>query len=322
MEYTLEALNGGIVLAPLVLDGVKWETQRKKSPGKLTFTALYDDNFLLENGNAVRFRVYENGQWNDVFYGYVFKMDSDKDGKVKVTCYDQLRYLKNKDTYVYKGLNAGGLLKRICADFNLKWGNVEDPGYVIPQRSESNKTLFDIMNNALDLTMTNTNQIYVMYDDFGKIALQNCENMKVNICIDADTAQNFDYSTSIDSDVYNKVKLVFENKDTGKRDVYIAKDSANMNKWGTLQYYDKLEDGENGAAKAEKLLKYYDREHRELQIKNAFGDVRVRGGCYVLVRLSVQGYWISNWMMVDKVTHEFKENEHNMTLTVIGGDFV
>ena len=178
------------------------------------------------------------------------------------------------------------------------------------------------MNNALDLTMTNTNQIYVMYDDFGKIALQNCENMKVNICIDADTAQNFDYSTSIDSDVYNKVKLVFENKDTGKRDVYLAKDSANMNKWGTLQYYDKLEDGENGAAKAEKLLKYYDREHRELQIKNAFGDVRVRGGCYVLVRLSVQGYWISNWMMVDKATHEFKENEHNMTLTVIGGDFV
>ena len=36
---------------------------------------------------------------------------------------------------------------------------------------------------------------------------------------------------------------------TGQRDVYIAQDSGNMAEWGVLQYYDTLQEGENGQTK-------------------------------------------------------------------------
>ena len=42
--------------------------------------------------------------------------------------------------------------------------------------------------------------------------------------IDEDTAGDYDYTSSIASQTYDKVKLTYENKDTGKREVYIAQD--------------------------------------------------------------------------------------------------
>ena len=73
--------------------------------------------------------------------------------------------------------------------------------------------------------------------------------------IDEETGQNFDYTSSIDENTYNKIKLTYDNKDTGKRDVYITQDSSNINKWGILQYFDTLQKGENGQAKADALYK-------------------------------------------------------------------
>ncbi len=41
--------------------------------------------------------------------------------------------------------------------------------------------------------------------------------MKVNLIIDSDTGQNFEYKSSIDSQTYDQVKLTYDNEDTGKR---------------------------------------------------------------------------------------------------------
>ena len=292
--YTLEILNRGTIFVPQVKEGIKWETVRKGSPGKLEFTIYADVNLDIDEGNPVRFRVFENKVWNDVFYGYI---------------------------YSYSGITAGRLLQRICDDFRLSCGRITDTGYVIPQRIESNKTLFDIMQNALDLTMMNTRQVYVLYDDYGKICLQNIADRKMNLILDAETGENYEYSTSIDGDTYNQVKLTYDNKDTGKREIYMTKDSSHINEWGVLQYYDTLNDGENGASKAEALLKYYNKVSRNFQVKDAFGDVRIRAGTYPLVMFSVSNYWLHNFMMVEKATHTFNEEEHTMTLTLSGGEF-
>ena len=40
-----------------------------------------------------------------------------------------------------------------------------------------------------------------------------------------DVIEDFDYNSSIDSDTYTKIKLVRDNEESGKRDVYIAQDS-------------------------------------------------------------------------------------------------
>ena len=142
------------------------------------------------------------------------------------------------------------------------------------------------------------------------------------LMIDEETGQNFDYTSSIDENTYNKIKLTYDNKDTGKRDVYITQDSSNINKWGILQYFDTLQKGENGQAKADALLKLYNKKTRNLKITNALGDNRVRAGSMVVINLDLGDVKLKNWMLVEKCKHTYKEGEHWMDLTLRGGEFV
>ena len=145
--------------------------------------------------------------------------------------------------------------------------------------------------------------------------------MYVPIVIDAETGQNFDYETTIDSDTYNCIKLAYDNEKQGEREIYMARDSSNINRWGLLQYFDKLQEGKNGEAKAAALLTLYNKETKSLTIKDACGDSRVRGGSLIVVQLDLGDTKLQNLMLVEKCVHKYGESEHTMDLTVSGGDF-
>ena len=320
MKVNVELLiqHGNNLFIPAVEEGITWTTERKGCPGELQFKVVKDDFLSITEGDAVRLRVNDS----DVFYGFVFKLKRDKEQIISVTAYDQLRYLKNKDTYVYENKTASEFVRMLATDFQLQIGSLEDTGFKIASRVEENTSLFDMIQNALDLTLQNKNEMYVLYDDFGKITLKNISNMQLNLLIDEESGENFDYTSSIDSDTYNKVKLTYDNEDTGKREVYIAQDSNHMNQWGILQYFDTLSEGENGQAKADALLSLYNKKTRNLSINNAFGDIRVRGGSMIPVILDLGDVKVQNMMLVEKCKHEFRDGEHFMNLTLRGGDFV
>lgn len=320
MDVNIELLiqHGDKVFIPVVQEGITWTTERKGCPGELKFKVVKDDVISFTEGDAVRLKV--NGQ--NVFYGFIFKKQRDKEQIISVTAYDQLRYLKNKDTIVYENKTAGELIQMIAKDYMMQTGTIEDTGFKIKSRVEENTSLFDMIQNALDMTLENQKYMYVMYDDFGKIALKGLDNMRLNLLIDEETGENFDYTSSIDSNTYNKVKLTYDNEKTGTREVYVAQDSENMNAWGVLQYFDTLQEGENGKAKADALLSLYNKKTRNLTIKNAFGDVRVRAGSMIVVIMDLGDVKLKNLMLVEKCKHEFKESQHFMTLTLRGGEFV
>lgn len=310
--------NGSTVYETVPQEDVTWETERKGVPGKLTFKVLKDNVLNFLEGNPVRFSLGDT----KVFYGFVFSKSRTKDKIITVTCYDQLRYFKNKDTYVYKNKTAGDVVTMIAKDFLLNIGTIEYTDYIIPSRVEDNKTLFDIAQNAIDMTLQNKKELYVLYDNFGKICLQNIERLKLGLIIDEETGENFDYKSSIDEQTYNQIKLIYENKDTGKREVYITKDSSKINEWGILQYFEKLQNNTNAKSKADALLQLYNKKTRKLTIKNALGDIRVRGGSSVIVKLDLGDIKVQNFMVVEKVKHTFKNNEHFMDLTLKGGEFI
>lgn len=318
VEAELLIQHGQKVFIPAVQEGITWSTERKGCPGQLTFKVIKDSTLTITEGDAVRLRV--NGA--NVFYGFIFKMKRDKEQIIQVTAYDQLRYFKNKDTYVYENKTASELIQMICSDFQMQTGTLEDTEFKITSRVEENTSLFDMIQNALDLTLQNQKYMYVMYDDFGKVTLKGLDNMRLNLLIDEETGENFDYTSSIDDQTYNKVKLTYDNEDTGTREVYIAQDSSNMNQWGVLQHFDTLQKGENGQAKADALLSLYNKKTRNLTIKNAFGDVRVRAGSMVVVILDLGDIKVKNLMLVEKCKHEFKESMHFMNLTLRGGEFI
>lgn len=309
--------NGNTLFQPAVEDKISIESQRKGSPAKMSFKIVNDGRIQISEGNQVRFKVDGVG----VFYGFIFKKQHDKGDLITITAYDQLRYFKNKDTYVYNNMKASGLVKMLAADFRLQVGSLEDTGWVIPSRVEDNKTLFDMVQTALDMTVQYSGKMFVLYDDFGKLMLKNIENMKLNLLIDQDTAENFDYGSTIDGESYNRIKLAFDNKETGKREIYIAQDSGNINSWGLLQHFEKIDEKINGQAKADALLKLYNKTRKNLKIKNAFGDVRVRAGCSVPVNLQLPDQKVQNFMIAEKVKHTFTKDDHFMDLDLMGGGF-
>lgn len=261
-----------------------------------------------------------NGE--QIFYGFLFKQSRNKNPDLSLTAYDQMRYLKNKDTYVFERITAKDVIEMIANDYGLQLGEIEYTNYWIPSRIEENSTLLDMMQTSLDITLTNTGNMYVLYDKAGKLTLTAAERMVVGLVIDAETGENFDYTSSIDDQTYNRIKLVYEDSESGKREIFTAQDKeGTMKKWGTLQYYEAITDTQNAQNKANALLSLYNSKTKNLKI-TALGDVRVRAGSYVVVRLNIGDVTLDNFMMVEQCDHKFKDNEHTMTLTLRGGEFV
>lgn len=310
--------DGFRVFKPIVKNDITWETERKGSPGKLTFTVIKDDVINFFEGDHVRLDV----DGISLFYGFVFKKTRDKDHHIKVVAYDQLRYLKNKISWTYKGKKASDLLPFIAEAYHLQLGEIEDTGYVISERTEDSSTMFDIILSALDLTLINTRKMFVLFDDFGKITLKSLANMQTNVLIDAETGENFDYTSSIDDNTYNQIVISHKNEETGQSTKYVRNDPQNITRWGVLQYYDTVKNEENAGAKADSLLKLLNVKTRTLKIKNVIGNIQVRAGKMVFVNMDVGDIKICNNMLVESCKHTFQNSAHFMTLTLRGGDII
>ncbi len=323
VELLIGNVEGTKTYQPAVQEGIEWSTERKNTPGKLVFKVIKDDILDFSEGSPVRMRV----DGDNIFFGFVFKQQRSKDGIITVTAYDQLRYLKNKDTKVYEDKTATQFIQMVADEYALTAGTLEDTKYIIESRVEENTSLFEMIANALDLTLTNTKQMYVLYDDFGSLTLKSLASMDVGVpgaylMIDEETGENYDYTSSIDDNTYNQIKLTYDNEETGIRDVFMAKSTENINKWGILQYFETLQKGENGQEKANALLELYNQKTRSLQITNAIGDNRVRAGSMIFIYLALGDVKIKNRMLVEKCRHLYKEGEHWMDLTLRGGEFV
>lgn len=316
MNYELFIQHGNTLMLPPIVDGVTVEWQRKGQPGKLTFECIKTDNLSFSEGDACRFSV--NG--TPLFYGFVFeKSRTGSDSKkIKVTVYDQLYYLNNKDYFQYENKTATEVVRMLADDFELNLGTLENTSYKIASRTEDNKSLFDIIQTALDETLKATTQLYVLYDKAGKLTLSNISSMKLGLVINDDTAGDYDYKSSIASNTYNKIRLFREGSDP-----VTVKDASTIKQWGVLQYAEKVnDDSTNLNNMAASLLKLYNTKTRTLSVKNVLGDTRVRAGTMLVVILGLGDMNLSNYMLVESVKHSFKDNEHLMELKLRGGTFV
>lgn len=330
MAFDLVIINGGKKMMPCVLDGVEVEWTRQGSAGQMTFTVLKDAGISFVEGNAVTLQV----DGIPVFYGFVVKKSRDKEHQIKVTCLDQLFYLaQNQTRYVAKKQKASEAIKILAKEKDVKLGNIADTGYVIPKhRIDSATSYLDIMQTLLDLTLAYSGKMFVLYDDFGKLAVKNIDDMKYitdkkeALLITVDNAENFDYESSIEES-YNEVTLWQpENagdNSTGEGKLFEAAhvvDKKNQQVWGMLTYYEELDKDvtkENAKLKAQQLLELHNQVKRKLSIKGVFCDPRIRAGNSVLVDLNLGDVVVRKWFMVESVQHHFKNDHSTMDLDVV-----
>lgn len=311
LEILLDNKDGNVWDISELVSSVSWKTVRIGRPGSLDVTLVKHKDLKIEPGAVIRVKSDNT----NVFYGYVFTIEQSQDDDIRLIAYDQIRYLLSSDTYVFANVTANDVIRRIAQDLELRIGTMENTGYRIPTLVEDNQKLLDIICKALDLTLIATGQIYVFYDDFGLLTLRNARNMVVDIVIgDESLAYGYSHKRSIDDDTYNRIKLVKDNKDTGKREVYIAQDSANIAKWGRLQYFQKVDEKLNSAQIKEmldQLIQLKNREKRTFRI-DALGDLRIRAGCYVPIAIEELG--INQYFLVDECTHKWDGSIHTMSL--------
>lgn len=313
--------NGYVDMTPIVEDGIKWETERKGTPSKLTFRVYMakNDGLVFEEGDMVALKSIND---KSLFSGYIFTKKQNKDGWVDVTAYDQLRYLKNKATYVFTKKRASDLVKMIAQDFKLHIGNIQSTPYVIGERVEDNQSLFDIIQNALDLTLIHTGKQYFLYDENNKLYLKDmATNNTLSTVITNSTAEDFEYSSSIDEETYNEIELYYDNKETNKREYYNEGSASTINRWGVLRYTESIQNPTNAKNRAKKMLELYNRKTKKLKVKGAFGDPNARAGKLIPVELDLGDTKISNAMVIEKATHTFSHNNHTMDLTLSDGVF-
>ena len=293
------------------------ETNRTGSPGTLKFTVLKAGDLSFVEGDVVRFSVDGKLQ----FYGWVFTKVKDRWGVIQVTCYDRLRYLKANASYAFYNQKVGDIIKQIAADLAIEVGELADTGYAIPSLIEENQSCLDIIQSAVQQTLLNTGKVYVFYDNGDGLALQEAEQMKVDVIIgDKSLLTDYSYKTDIDAQTYNYIKLSRPNEETGGADVYVAEDSANIAQWGLLQLYQTVDGSANAAQieeQAKTTLKYYNRRMRTLSV-NSLGIVGLRAGQMVLMKVPGLGdISLDQYVLLERVVHTYKNDSHTMTFDTL-----
>jgi hypothetical protein len=310
MEFVVET-SGKIYEISELVTSVTWKDVLNDGCSKLEFSYI-DDDLVVENGSVVRFR-YDGA---NIFYGYVFKVSRNKNKEITVTAYDQLRYCKAKDTVVVKNDTIDSLVKKMCTYFNLKTGTLTNTGYKLPVSVQDDKTWLDIIYTAISDTLMNTGNWYCLRDEFGRITIRDLEELTLNLILgDESLVYDYEYRKSIDDDFYNQIKIVSDNESTGKRDVYIARDSNSIEKYGLLQYFEVLDKNANPSqakAKADNLLRLYNRELETLSLE-CLGDTGVRVGTSFYGQ--IEDIALNKRLIVKSVTHEFIP-AHVMTVEV------
>lgn len=299
-----------------VTEKVELSTSRYSTPGKLTFSMVNKGLGDLQVGNV----VYLKAGKEKLFKGYIFKREDSFGGLSSFTAYDQVRYLKASASYAFYNADMASIIKKIAGDFNLKVGDIAKTGYRFPALLKENTGCMDIIFDALYQTIIQTGKIFNFYDDYGKLTLKEAKNMYTKKVIgDKSLVTDYTYTEDIDSDTYNRIKLVKKNKDSGRADAYIMQDGDTIKKWGLLQYYDEVTDDLNAAQiklLCKQYLQYYNRISKTIAI-DALGIPGLRAGMIVPIRIKAIGDLKKTVLLLaEKVTHTFEGNSHTMSIEV------
>lgn len=311
-----DRVNGKIIDLSDTVFSLEWETTLEEQAGKLTMTCVDDKKTYFTEGSRITVTIGNVG----LFIGYVFKRGRTEGTVLTVTAYDQMRYLQNKDIVNMPIMTSSEVFTKICKEQELTYKVVQSSSYKCPAKVHDNKSYYEMIQAALDDTLTNTGNWYFVRDNFGVLEHVAIKNLLTPVIIgDSSLLSSYSFESSIDDDTYNQVKLTRDNKKTVKREVYIVKDSENIGRWGKLQYYESMDEDANEAqikAKAETILALKNRPTRSLSL-SCLGDNRIRAGNGVVLNISeLSNENIPNNQnaLVYRCTHKFESDSHTMTL--------
>lgn len=315
-EITIDNRNGVLWNITQLVPEFSWKTVRIGKAGVLELRVIRNPTWQAtqyEIGCGDVIRIKRDGV---VFcYGYIFTVERTHEREIRVMAYDQLRYLMEVDTYINTNVKASQVIKDNAQAVGLQVGHLTDSGHVIPKFAQLNQKRLDMIYKALDQTLLADGTTFVLFDDAGALTLRNVSEMKIDLIIgDGSLVYGYSTSRSIDSETYNRVKFVKENKEAGTQEAYVYENSNTISQWGRLQYHQKVDDGLNQAqieSIAKKFLELRNREQRKFSLE-ALGYPGVRAGTVIQVTIAELG--VNQNYLVEECKHSFQGNSYTMAL--------
>jgi hypothetical protein len=315
--------NGDVFDATTLMGAVQYTTSLYGQAGRLTFNLEEDPNeiFKLTAGSIVSLSIDGEG----IFYGYIFTMGTDATGVYKITAFDQMRYLRNEDAYVAHGVTASGAFSELCVSHGLKH-EVVVPSLFVPEAHYFSKnTIFSIMEHMINRTNIAEPRTYFIRDNFGILEFTTLDRNKSDLIIgDSSMLTSYQYEISIDKNTFNTIKVMRDNEETGRRDVWIEFDSNRQRHWGRLQKVEHAAPEMNESeirSRAASLLRYHNHPSKTLKmtavgvpglsIKNLVAGCGFR---QIIKKIGVHSdVWITG------ATHTIQDDFHTMSLDVYMG---
>lgn len=298
---------------------VVWTTSIQGRAGQLNFT-LVPSKYNFPSGSKVWFSVTSNFTKTNVFMGYVFTTRFNKNHELNVLCYDQTRYLNNRDVYVFKQMTVSQIFEKICKDYQLTYKIADSSDFVCESKSWDNVALMDMIQRALDETFIKTKKYLFVRDNYGVLTLDNLENYKTNYVVDKDMLEvDFSYSRSIDRDTATRVKLVRKDSDGNTNQLAVFENSNLTKKWGVLLHYETIDSigtQKELEDRAKKLLELKGRPTETMRF-TTHGLLDVFAGCGLFVNLEDISYnKVNKFCIVSAARHIFRNEQHLMELEV------
>lgn len=283
---------------------------------RFLFTVIKDDTVSFNQGDGVS--VKYDGKI--IFYGYVFSKRRNKEGLIDVVCYDQMRYLKNRRSYTRGSMTLEEIVRGIAGDNKMATGEIEKTNTLLPGMAVDNISLLDVIVRACKEERNLSGKRYIVYDNGGYITLKNEENMTREILIDSAQAEDFEYTDTIDNNVYNMICLYNDTKRLNLREITTVSDRETMEKWGTLILSKKVSDENNSVKEAENLLKEYNRINREIILKGVAGYEDVLPGTWLWVKMVMGDLNIDGYVRCRKSVQIFEKNTYTTNLYIDGSE--
>nr|DAU68232.1 MAG TPA: 43 kDa tail protein [Caudoviricetes sp.] len=317
MEITNPRLNK--TFRPALKEPIKVTWKREGEPGKLEFIPVKNGDLSYQNGNLAILFCDDD----PVFAGWIFTKTRSDLKTIDCVAYDQIRYLKYKDTIQYENKSYGEIVKMVASDHNLRVGSIAETG-VKMSRTEEDVELYDIFDKAYQNTLIDGGEAYVLYDNVGKLELKNIRDMVYKGKVfDEKAMQSWDYSNTIDEGTYNRVKITVKDDTGGQTETLVSENPDHIKDWGVLQFHAvSNEPKELVKMKADDVLKKVDRPVRKLTLKGVLGDIAIRGGTVIYVNLPLGDMQACAAFWVESVTHTIRGNSHLMDLEIQNEDFL
>lgn len=300
-----------------IVGNIKWVTGLNNQPGTLTFDVQEDKKVFLRSGDIIEMTI----DGKKIFKGKVFKRAKSKSAKWKITAYDNMRYLKNEDTLVFKANSCTDRFKAICQAQGLPYKVVNSCGYKCTPVVEDKHSYFSMVQDAIEETRKGYGLRYAIWDNFGKLEIFDLNNKISKIVLgDNSLMTEYSYEASID-DAYNSVKVMREDREKKKREIYTAKHNGNIEKWGKLQMVETISDAYLNSSQLQKqakdLLSQHNKETKSISFE-AVGYLSLRAGNSFILRLAdLRRDYVGkdNLALITKCTHNFG-SVHTMSLDV------